>query len=56
MGLYRGLLRTRRSNGKTQGIRPQQLDLNGSNGQRPVARAEPLLASFEADPNSEVPL
>ena len=56
LGVYRGLLRTRRSNGKTQGIRPQQLGLNGSNGLKPMATVEPLLASFEPGPNSEVPL
>jgi glycosyltransferase involved in cell wall biosynthesis len=36
LGIYRGLLRTRRSNGKAQSARPQQLDRNGSNGLRPV--------------------
>jgi glycosyltransferase involved in cell wall biosynthesis len=54
LGVYRGLLGIRRSNGKTQGARPQQLDLNGGNGLKPVARAEPLLASREPGLNSEV--
>jgi Glycosyl transferases group 1 len=55
LGVYRGLLGIRRSNGKImQGARPQQLDRNGSNGPKPVAMAEPLLASLEPDPNSEV--
>ena len=56
LGVYRGLLRTRRSNGKTPGIQPPQLGLNGGNGLNPMAKVEPLLASFEPGPNSEAPL
>jgi glycosyltransferase involved in cell wall biosynthesis len=57
LGIYRGLLSIRRSNRKTQGARPQQqLDRNGGNGLKPVARAEPLLVSREPGPNFKVPL
>ena len=56
LGVYRGLLRIRRSNGKTQGTRPQHLDRNGANGLKPVAIAEPLLVSVEPSANPEMPL
>jgi hypothetical protein len=56
LSAYRRLLRIRRSNGKTQGTWPQQLDLNGSNGLKPVATVEPLLAPLEPGLISEVTL
>jgi glycosyltransferase involved in cell wall biosynthesis len=50
LDVYRGLLRLRGSNRNTQGAR------KGGNGVKPVATAEPLLASRDPGPNSEVPL
>ncbi len=54
VGAYRRLLKARTSNGKTQGIRPRRLDLNGAAGLTPVSIG-PRLASFESGADSEVP-
>jgi glycosyltransferase involved in cell wall biosynthesis len=56
LGVYRGLLDIRRSSRKTQGTRPQQLVLNGGNGLKPVAIAEPPLASLELGASEFAPL
>jgi glycosyltransferase involved in cell wall biosynthesis len=52
---YRQLLKSRTSNGKTQSVRPRQLDLNGGAGATPVLIEKPLPALFEAA-NPEIPV
>jgi glycosyltransferase involved in cell wall biosynthesis len=52
---YRQLLKPRTSNGKTQSIRPRQLDLDAGTGVIPVSIEKPLPPLFEGA-NSEIPV